>query len=290
MVRDMAASPVIRPMREEDVPAVHELAVLAFEDLARRSGEPPEPRPEPAQAHVRLRHLVRTDAGGAWVAEAGGAVVGSALALVREGVWGLSLLVVAPALQSAGLGGRLLRRAHAHANRARGRIVLSSDDPRALRAYARLGLQVHPALYATGVPAGVSPPAGVREGGRADIPLTAGVDRYVRGAAHGGDIDALLAAGATLLVLPERGYAVIRRASPGLLAAVDEPAARDLLRAVLARADGETVTVDWLTAGQDWAVEVCLDAGLELRAGRGALFLGGDVGPFRPYLPSGAYL
>jgi hypothetical protein len=31
-------------------------------------------------------------------------------------------------------------------------------------------------------------------------------------------------------------------------------------------------------------------AGLELRAGGGAIFLDGEVGPFRPYLPSGAYL
>jgi hypothetical protein len=35
---------------------------------------------------------------------------------------------------------------------------------------------------------------------------------------------------------------------------------------------------------------VCLDARLELRADAGCVFLGGDVGPFHPYLPTGSYL
>jgi hypothetical protein len=35
---------------------------------------------------------------------------------------------------------------------------------------------------------------------------------------------------------------------------------------------------------------VCLEARLELLADEGCVFTGGDVGPFSPYLPSGAYL
>jgi hypothetical protein len=34
----------------------------------------------------------------------------------------------------------------------------------------------------------------------------------------------------------------------------------------------------------------CVDAGLELEVGWGVALIAGDVGPFRPYLPSGAYL
>jgi hypothetical protein len=49
------------------------------------------------------------------------------------------------------------------------------------------------------------------------------------------------------------------------------------------------VTVDFLTAGQDWAVRACLDAGLALSPD-GPFFTGGDLGPLRPYVPSGAYL
>jgi hypothetical protein len=52
---------------------------------------------------------------------------------------------------------------------------------------------------------------------------------------------------------------------------------------------GATLTVDFLTAGQDWAIRACLDAGLALSPD-GPLFAGGDVGPLRPYIPSGAYL
>src|SRR4051794_3417618 len=94
----------LRPMLEDDVPAAHELNVETFEALSRSRNEPVEPRPDPALAHVRYRHLVRTDPGGAWVAERDGEIVGCALALRREDVWGLSLLVVHPDLQSAGLG------------------------------------------------------------------------------------------------------------------------------------------------------------------------------------------
>ncbi len=54
---------------------------------------------------------------------------------MREGVWGLSIFAVRPGLQSAGLGRALLGRALAHGAGARGGIILSSPDPRALRLY-----------------------------------------------------------------------------------------------------------------------------------------------------------
>lgn len=280
--------PVIRPMTEDDVDAALDLTNVTFQDLDRRFGRPPEPPPDPAMASIRYRHLVRTDPGGAWVAEDETGMIGCALALLREGVWGLSLLVVRPGLQSAGVGSGLLRHAHDYARGARGRIVLSSPDARAMRAYSRLGLDVHPALCANGTPRGVAAPAGIREGSSADIPFTEDVDRHVRGAAHGQDIQAQLDMGQTLLVA-ERGYAVTGDGSLRILAAYDDAAARDLLRAVLARtADGAFIA--WLTAKQQWAVQVCVEAGLELRQEFGPVFVGGDVGPFTPYLPSGAFL
>ena len=63
---------------------------------------------------------------------------------MREGVWGLSLLVVAPDAQSSGVGRELLARARDYGDDARGWIVLASRDPRALRSYARLGLRPAP--------------------------------------------------------------------------------------------------------------------------------------------------
>jgi len=273
-------------MTDEDVEAVHALSVLTFEDYARRRGEP-IPAPPPVDgAHLRIRHLLATDPGGCWVADDGG-LAGAALALVREGIWGLSLLVVRPGLQSVGLGRALLDRALAHGEGTRGGIILASSDPRALRAYARAGFALHPTVRATGSPRGVTADPAVRPFRPEDHGMAAAVDRAVRGAAHGSDLDALMAAGTELLALPGRGYVAHRDGAVKLLAAADEAAAAALLRTVLATAG--TAEVEWITARQQWAVDVALAAHLELEP-QSAVFLRGEVGPFTPYLPGGAYL
>jgi predicted N-acetyltransferase YhbS len=279
-----------RPLLPEDAHAVHEVAKAAFEDLARRMGHTPPPPPHDAGAHVRIRHVARTDPEGAWVAEADGEIVGAALALMREGLWGLSLLVVHPALQSRGTGRALLERALRHGDGARGRVILSSADPRALRTYARAGLTFTPAACAEGVPRGVEMPADVRPLTPADRPMTDAIGRHVRGAAHGADLEAMEAAGAEVLVLPHGGFGAHRDGVVRILAARTEEAARTLLRALLARTPaGREATVSWLTDSQGWAVDVALEAGLELSL-EGAIFRRGDTGRFTPYLPSGAFL
>jgi GNAT superfamily N-acetyltransferase len=282
-----------RPLREQDLAAVHESNVRTFADLDRRfGGDYPAPPQPPQTALIRLRRLMTTDPGGSWVAVRDGAVVGCALAIVREGLWGLSLLFADPAAQSAGVGRELLARAWEYGAGARGHVVLSSPDPRAMRAYARLGLALHPCVSAFGAAQGVEVPGDVRPGAPADLPFTEAVDRAVRGAAHGADIAAMVEGGSELLVAPERGYAVVKDGHVRLVAAYDEAGAADLLRGALARAaaQGRPAFVEWLTSAQAWAVEVCVAARLELRSASGAVFLGGDVGPFSPYLPSGAYL
>ena len=283
------APPAVRPMEARDADAVHYVSVAAFADLARRLGEPPEPPPPVEGARLRVGRVQRTDPGGAWVAERDGEVVGASLGIVREGLWGLSLLVVRPDAQSSGIGRELLDRAHAYADGAHGRVVLASPDPRALRSYARLGLAMHPAVRALGRPRNVAMPPEVRPGTRADLPLTVLVDRAVRGAAHGEDVGALLDLGGKMLVLDERGYAIVRDGTVRILAATDEAAAATLLRGCLAAAGPSDALVEWITSAQGWAIAPCLDAGLDLRMD-GAVFLAGDVGPFAPYLPNGAYL
>jgi GNAT superfamily N-acetyltransferase len=287
----LLAVPTIRPMRSEDDRAIHQVSVVTFADLDARFHEPPSPPSPPEPALVRIRHLLERDPGGAWVAEEDGRVVGAALALDREGVWGLSLLVVLPDHQSNGLGRALLERSLEYAGGGRrGAIILASPDTRALRAYARAGFELHPCLHAEGRPKAPDPPRGVREGDERDLALTETVDRAVRGAPRSGDIAAFMRAGRRLLVVPDRGYAVLGAHGISALAALDEEAARDLLLAALAAAPGDRDTrVEWITAGQQWAVRPVLDAGLALKPG-GAVFVRGDVGPFTPYLPSGAYL
>jgi GNAT superfamily N-acetyltransferase len=281
----------LRLMREQDVEAVNELSIAAFEDLDRRHGRQPPAPPDPEAAYVRLRRLLATDPAGCWVADGeDGAVAGVALAIMRDGLWGLSLLAVRPGLQSAGLGSALLRRALEYGDGARGGIILASDDPRALRAYARAGFTLHPAAAAHGVPRDAEPAPQVRPFTGADHAMAAAVDRAVRGAPHGSDLDALAEAGCERLVFPERGYAVHRRGALKLLAAADEDAAAALLRTVLARTpDGVEAEIEWLTAAQQWATDVAVAARLELRTD-GGVFLRGETGSFRPYLPGGAYL
>jgi GNAT superfamily N-acetyltransferase len=281
----------LRPMRDADVAAAHELTTVVFADLGRRLHRPTPPPTAPAAAHVRLRRILATDPAGAWVAEdAAGALAGVALAIVRDGLWGLSLLVVHPDAQSGGLGRALLERALAYGNGAHGGVILASADPRALRAYVRAGFTLHPSAEATGVPRDVAAAPEVRPFEPGDHALAAAVDRAVRGVPHGADLDAMAAGGAELLAFPGRGYAAHKDGTPKLIAAHDDEAAAALLRSVLARApDGTEVEVGWLTAAQQWAVDVAVAARLELRLG-GGILLRGDVRRFRPYLPSGAYL
>jgi GNAT superfamily N-acetyltransferase len=285
----MRADVEIRPLHEDDLARVHEVNMAAFIAL---DPDEPRPLPDPERAQIRLRRILASDPGGCWVAVRDGDVAGCALAIVRDGVWGLSLLFVDPAVQSGGVGRELLARAYAYGNGARGWIILSSEDPRALRAYRRLGLTLDPCVAAEGRPEVAAPPE-VRIGTAEDLPLTIAVDRAARGAAHGEDILAMLEAGLTMLVAPGGGYAMVREDRVYLLAAFDDAAARTVLHGALAHLAGtgrENVHVEWLTARQQWAIDACLDAGLRLHAHDGAVFTAGDVGPLRPYIPSGAYL
>jgi len=280
-------------MRREDAPAIHQLATRAFADLTLRLNRAPWPVPAPEGRIRRFERLLATDPDGSWVADGprDGVLAGAAVALVRGGLWGLSLLVVDPEAQSGGLGTELLARALEHGRDTAGGAILASEDSRALRAYARAGFGLEPALEAAGVPRATAMPRHVRPGGPQDAELMAAVDRAVRGVEHGGDLDLLLAGDARSLVIQGRGYAICRGGDVQLLAAFDEPAASDLLRAALATTPpGERATVNWVTARQQaWALAPLLEAGLDLQMG-GAVCVRGEVGPFRPYLPSGAYL
>ena len=283
----------LRPMREDDVAMAHDIMLAAFGDLTRREGDdtPPATGPDdPAPAYERFLHLMRTDPGGAWVSvDAGDRPTGAALALVREGLWGLSLLVVRPDAQSSGAGGALLRASLEHGREARGGVILASSDARALRAYHRAGFTMHPAARAVGVPQGLAAdPAVVPFDAARDAEMADAVGRAVRGAAHGDDLAAFARGGATLLALPGAGFAAVRDGDVKLVAATDRDAAAALLRTALVRCGGRA-EVSWLTGAQRWAVDVVVEARMELSVW-GAVFLRGEVGSFTPYLPSGAYL
>jgi GNAT superfamily N-acetyltransferase len=278
-------------MTPADVPAAEAVARAALYDGAPGADDPVTI----ARGVRRIGHLQRTDPGGAWVAEvAGGALVGMALALVREGIWGLSLFGVAAEHRSRGVGRALLEAAFGHGAEARGHLILSSESPAAMRRYARLGLELRPCVTAAGIPDRArlaEPDDGVRDAGADGIAVADAIGRAVRGAGHGVDLPvALEDPGARLLVVEDRAFALVRESRISLVAGLDDASAtRALNAAIAAMPPGASASVDFLTAGQDWAVRACLDAGLALSPD-GPFFTGGELGPLRPYVPSGAYL
>lgn len=284
-------------MTEADVPAAAQVGRDALTALYPAEFQPADDdtrEAHRARSEGRVGHLLRTDPDGAWVSVTpDGEVVGIALALVREGVWGLSLFGVKIGMQGQGIGGPLLNASLQTAEDCRAAIILSSNDPRAMRRYFRAGFALRPCVAAAGpinrsrIPSGLRSRAGDPD---RDADTIAATSRHVRSAAHGPDVGAMLATGGELLVYEGRGWAVVRDGSPMLVAAFDDEVATDLLWSCFAAGrPGESVHVDFISQGNDWAAAVALDMGLSLSPD-GPVFTRGDLGPLAPYLPSGAYL
>lgn len=288
------ATVVTRPMLPDDVNGAAAVGTAALEVLY-----PAEFRPDDAAARaeltrrsrIRVAHIRGRDPAGAWVAE----IVGMALALVREGIWGLSLFGVKPGLQGQGIGGPLLAGALRAAEACRGAIILSSSDPRAMRRYVRAGFRIRPCIAAAGeinrarIPAGLRARPGDLES-EADRATIDAASRFVRGASHLEDVGTMISGGGRLLVIEGAGWAVVRDGAPAIVAALDEEAATDLTWSCLAAGEaGAPTHIDFISQGNDWAVAVALDAGLSLTPD-GPTFTRGERGPLAPYLPSGAFL
>ncbi len=282
-------------MASEDVPGAEQAWHTASAAMRAAHHLAPEPRtPESAQRlERRIAHLRGTDPGGSWVAvDDNQQVVGLSQAFVRDDLWVLSLLGVVPAHQERRTGKALLDAALTHAGNAHRGMILCSRDPRAARRYVYAGFDLHPAVKASGcvdrrrIP---RPSVPVREGDERDREFVAGLDRSLRGGAHGVDVEHSIEAGCRLLVSPGAGYVVARGPKPMFLAATDDVTATDLLFAVLSAADpDETAEVDWITSAQQWAIRTTLQAGLQLHA-IGPVMLRGFAAPPAPYLPSGGF-
>jgi GNAT superfamily N-acetyltransferase len=241
----------------------------------------------------RLAHPLATDPGGAFVAEREGRVIGVAEAIRRERLWCLSLLAVRPGVQSGGSGRALLERALTYTAGTDCALIVSSNDHRALRLYAKAGFSLRPTFEAVGVldrRALPRPDRRVAERGSGDLEALEPISRDIRGAPHTPELKLAMSAGARLLRLDDRGFAL---AQPGmglwLLVARDEQAAVALLWSALeAVGDIDRIGVRWITSGQDWAIDVVVRAGLRLTA-NGALCVSGRPGRLHPFIPSGAF-
>jgi GNAT superfamily N-acetyltransferase len=278
---------MIRPLTADDVARAQEITHAALSVLDARMARPVQDLTDEivSRSKARAEHLHATDPDRAFVAEVDGTVVGLAMALVREGMWFLSALMVAPAFQSQSVGKQLFDATLATAtDRA---WILTTDDARAVRRYQRAGFELHPTFSATGTPDRSRIPAvqGIRDYVDDRETLYA-VTRQVRGASLGPEVDYFLKQGNRILVAPGKGFVVLRPVGATWLAATDEQTARSLLWAAIAEGTA-TLEIDWLSADQQWAIDVCFDAGLTLRAGAPIALRGQPR--MAPYIPCGAF-
>jgi GNAT superfamily N-acetyltransferase len=239
----------------------------------------------------RIAYPWRTDPGGAFVAELDGCLIGLAQAIVRERVWCLSMLAVDPGVQGTGAGRMLLECASAYGSAVDAGLIVSSNDPRALRLYAASGFALHPTFEARGEIDRRTLPecsGAVRDDDGQDVEALAALTRTIRGAPYTEELRFVLGQGARLLRAGERGFAVISpEKEPWLLVARDEASASALLWNALALAEGP-VRVRWMTGSQQWAIELAARAGLRPRA-YGALCVRGTPGSLAPFLPSSSF-
>lgn len=287
----LPADVLIRPMAEGEAPAVYDLCDrVLFDDDPNVTREV-----QRARSIARIEHPRGTDPGGAWVAERGGEVAGVAIGIVRERLWGFSLFAVDEDLQGRGVGRELLRRSLAYGEDrgAEGWIILSSEKPAAMRVYGGAGFDLLPSFAAVGVPDLRRAPdavAAVEEAGVAGLPLVDELARIVRGAGYAGDIAQSLDGGSRLLVYEDRAAVCVREGFVQQLVARDEEAAAVVLWGALVGAPaGMTALVLFMTAAQQWAIRLALDARLPLSPD-GPVCVKGRLGTLTPFLPSGAYL
>jgi GNAT superfamily N-acetyltransferase len=285
-------------MTEADIEATARVQREAFAALDHSEGHQPSPVTDSARErqHARHRHFLTNDPAGAWVAINDDRVIGCALALKREGLWGLSLLVVDPTVQSRGVGRELLDASLTYADGCDRAVILSTTDPRAMRLYATSGFALYPQVDGHGEPSRDALPAlhgRVRDGSLADVEFADAIDRVVRGAARGPD-QVRMATDMPLFLVDDvdgRGYAYLR--SDGAvfaLAATDDDTATALLWHCLARAAelNVSVSIDHMNAAQQWAIRTSYRAQLKVAPSGPAFWRG--MTPPHSYLPSGACL
>ena len=103
-----------RPARAEDLRRADEIVVASINELTERHGFGPIAATRPPNFQL---FSLKDDAGGLWVAEDAGEILGFAWSWVCGDLWFLAQLFVAPGHQGRGIGNELLRRTFGHAQR-----------------------------------------------------------------------------------------------------------------------------------------------------------------------------
>ena len=145
-----------------------------------------------------------------WVAEHGGRVVGYARSTLRDGIRQLTEFFVRPDVQSAGVGRGLLEEVFPAAG-ARGRLLLATQDTRALVRYLKSGLLARFPVYHFSRPRRDTPYTGDLEPtpispDQYGLAMLASIDREVLGFRRDADHRWLLS--------NRKGFVYIRNGSP----------------------------------------------------------------------------
>ena len=284
---------LVRPLTEADVVPAQAMAYEAMRQAGVAYAMPvPDANEESrTRGQARARHGIAHDPETSLVAELDGRVVGLALAERRGPLWFLALLGVDSEVQSQGIGRRLLDASMGTLDVAG--LICASDDPKALRRYRLAGFDLLPCLEAKGpLDRSLIPVTGVREGSfDDDRDWVDALAITLRGAPYGVDLDYARSVNHRLFVAETstgRGYVLSSKTGAAALGATDPATAAALLWTALAESPEDEPTIAWLTADQQWGVDVALAARMPLRPS-GCLAVRGLTAPMTPYLPSGSY-
>ena len=103
-----------RPARAQDLERADELVVASFNDFTQRHGFGSIATSHPPNFQL---FSLKDDAGGLWVAEEAGEILGFAWSWVCGDLWFLAQLFVSPGHQGRGIGNELLKRTFEHAEK-----------------------------------------------------------------------------------------------------------------------------------------------------------------------------
>ena len=241
---------------------------------------------------ARMHMMLRTDPAGAFVALGDdGEVIGVSAALARGDLWVLSLLAVKTGIQSRGIGRALMEAALRYRSDLKNRLIMSTNDPRAMRLYWQAGFALYPAMLASGVVKRERLPETdprITEVAIEEIPQLAPISVAIRGGPHTEEMKMMTSTGARIFRLDDRGFVVVSTSHEvWLLAALDHESANALLWHGLDLAsESGPARVRYVSGANQWAIDILMAVGLDVIAD-GAVSVIGNPGPLCPYIPSG---